>query len=84
MQADSLCYQTEKQLKEFGEKVPAETKTKVEEKVAALRKAVDDEDLEGMKAGIEALNQVTTPSLPPLVTQYPDCTPPVTQGSMDR
>jgi len=55
-QADSLCYQTEKQLKEFGEKVPAETKTKVEEKVAALRQAVDSEDTEAMKAGIEALN----------------------------
>lgn len=56
-----MCYQTEKQLKEFGEKVPAETKTKVEEKVAALRQAVDSEDTEAMKAGIEALNTVPPP-----------------------
>jgi chaperone protein DnaK len=56
-QADSLCYQTEKQVKEFGDKVSAETKAKIDEKVASLRQAVDNEDVEAMKAGIEALNQ---------------------------
>ena len=44
MQADSLIYQTEKQLKELGDKVPAEIKTKVEAKVnvEATKKAVDE------------------------------------------
>lgn len=59
VQADSLCFQIEKQLKEFGDKVSEDIKSKVEEKVASLRKSVADDDLEGMKAGIEALNQVS-------------------------
>jgi heat shock 70kDa protein 1/2/6/8 len=36
-QADSMVYQAEKQVKELGEKVPADLKTKVEEKITALR-----------------------------------------------
>ena len=59
MQADSLCYQTDKQLKEFADKVPAEVKSKVEEKIASLRAAVDSEDLEAMKSGIDELNKVS-------------------------
>ena len=58
LQADSLCYQTEKQVKEYGDKVPAEVKTKIEEKVTSLRESINNNDVEGMKAGIEALNQV--------------------------
>lgn len=45
-------------MKEFGDKVPADLKTKVEEKVASLRTAISNDDLEGMKSGVEALNQV--------------------------
>lgn len=56
-QADSLCFQTEKQVKEFGDKVPEEIKTKINEKVASLRSSISSDDLDGMKAGIEALNQ---------------------------
>ena len=36
--------------------MPAETKAKVEAKVASLREAVNNDDLEAMKSGIEALN----------------------------
>jgi molecular chaperone DnaK (HSP70) len=35
--AESLVYQTEKQIKELGDKVPAEVKTKVEDKIKAVR-----------------------------------------------
>ncbi len=45
-------------MKEFGDKVPADVKTKIEEKVASLRTSISSDDVEGMKAGIEALNQV--------------------------
>ena len=58
LQADSLCFQTEKQVKEYGDKVPDEVKTKIGEKVTSLRSSISSDDLEGMKAGIEALNQV--------------------------
>ena len=36
-QAESLLYQTEKQLKDLGDKVPAEVKAKVEEKAKAVK-----------------------------------------------
>ena len=53
-----MIYQSEKQLKELGEKVPAETKAKVEAKIASLREALNNDDVESLKSGIEALNQV--------------------------
>ncbi len=43
-QADSLCYQAEKQLQELGEKVPAADKTKLESLIKELREAVGKED----------------------------------------
>lgn len=53
--ADSMVYQADKQLKEFGDKVPAELKTKVEAAQATLKEAVAKDDVAGMKAGMEAL-----------------------------
>eukprot|EP00884_Botryococcus_braunii_P010604 jgi/Botrbrau1/19545/Bobra.0035s0037.1 len=56
-QADSMVYQAEKQVKELGEKVPADLKTKVEEKITALREIAGGEDVEAIKKGMEALQQ---------------------------
>jgi heat shock 70kDa protein 1/2/6/8 len=53
--ADSMVYQADKQLKEFGDKVPADLKTKVEAAQAKLKDAIAKEDVAGMKAGMEAL-----------------------------
>ncbi|MEG1287041.1 MAG: Hsp70 family protein, partial [Clostridium sp.] len=55
--ADQVVYQTEKTLTELGEKVSEEDKAKVNEKVAALNAVKDGEDVEAIKAAIEALNQ---------------------------
>ena len=55
--ADSMCYQTEKQLKELGEKIPADVHEKVNAKMADLRAAIEADDLEGMKTKQEALQQ---------------------------
>ena len=44
-QADSQVYQTEKQLKEFADKVPEEVKGKVEAKLAALKEAIPSDDV---------------------------------------
>ncbi len=57
-QADSLIFQTEKQLKEYGEKLPADKKAPIEEALAELKKAHEANDLEAMKAGTEKLNTV--------------------------
>jgi len=52
---ESLVYQTEKTLKDLGDKAPAEVKTEVEAKVAELKKALETKDVEQIKAKIEQL-----------------------------
>nr|TKR99454.1 hypothetical protein D5086_0000193400 [Populus alba] len=56
-QADSVVYQTEKQLKELGEKVPAPVKEKVEAKLQELKDAIAGGSTQGMKDAMAALNQ---------------------------
>jgi molecular chaperone DnaK len=57
-QADSLIFQTEKQLKEYGDKLPADKKQPIEDALAELKKAHEAKDVAGMKTGIEKLNTV--------------------------
>ena len=54
-QAESLLYQTEKTIKELGDKVPADLKAAVEEKSAALKKALESNDTEAIKKQTEEL-----------------------------
>ena len=54
-QADTLIYQTEKNLGEHGDKIAAEDKTKVEEAVAALKKAMEGTDPEAIESATQAL-----------------------------
>ncbi|KQJ91738.1 stromal 70 kDa heat shock-related protein, chloroplastic [Brachypodium distachyon] len=56
-QADSVVYQTEKQLKELGDKVPAPVKEKVDVKLQELKDAIAGGSTPTMKAAMEALNQ---------------------------
>lgn len=56
-QAESVVYQTEKQLKELGDKVPAEVKGKVEAKLKELQDAVAGGSTQAMKDSMAALNQ---------------------------
>ena len=56
-QADSLIFQTEKQLKEFGDKLSGGNKTAVESALADLKKAHESKDLNGIDAGVAALNK---------------------------
>ena len=55
--ADSMCYQTEKQLEELGDKIPEDTKESVKGKVAELRAAIEADDIAAMKEKQEALQQ---------------------------
>ena len=57
-QADSLIYQTEKTLKEVEDKIDASQKDKVKAELESLKKALEADDLEGMKKGIEAVTAV--------------------------
>ena len=54
-QADTLIYQTEKNLSEYGDKIAAEDKTKVEEAVAALKKAMEGTDPDAIESATQAL-----------------------------
>ncbi len=54
--ADSLVFQTEKQLKEFGDKIPAEKKAPIEEALTRLKEAHKSEDMEAIDKSMEALN----------------------------
>ncbi len=56
-QAETLVYQTEKQLGELGDKVDVSAKAKVEEKSKALKEATSKEDYEAMKKLLEELQQ---------------------------
>ena len=57
-QADSLIYETEKNLNEFGDKVDAPTKGNVENAVEELKKALESQNTEDIKAKTENLMQV--------------------------
>jgi molecular chaperone DnaK len=58
-QADSLVYTVEKMLREIGEKASAEDRQAIEEAIGALKKALEAKDADGVKSGIERLNEVT-------------------------
>src|SRR5213082_2148054 len=47
--ADMLAYQSEKQLKELGDKIPADKKKQVEDAIAAVRDAINRNDTDAMK-----------------------------------
>ncbi|MBV9120018.1 MAG: molecular chaperone DnaK [Chloroflexi bacterium] len=55
--ADSLTYQAEKLLKDFGDKVPAEDKTAVEGKIQDVRSALGTDDLERIKTEVTSLTE---------------------------
>jgi molecular chaperone DnaK len=54
--ADSLAYNAEKTLRELGEQVPAEVKSEVEEKVKAVREALETDDTDRIKRTTEELS----------------------------
>jgi molecular chaperone DnaK len=54
--ADSLIFQTEKQLKEYGDKVPADKKEAIETALAELREAHKMQDMATIDAATEKLN----------------------------
>ena len=56
--ADSLVYETEKGLTEFGDKIDAETKSKVEGAVERVKEALKGENQEEIKSASEDLTQV--------------------------
>ena len=59
-QADSLIFQTEKQLKEYGEKIPDEKKAPIEAALAKLKEAHKTQDLAQIDAATAEMNTAWT------------------------
>ena len=57
-QADSLIFQTEKQIKEFGDKIPADKKKPIEDALAKLKEAHKSQDLVAIDTAMNELNTV--------------------------
>jgi molecular chaperone DnaK len=58
--ADSMIFTTEKQLKEFGEKIPADKKAPIESALAELKEAHKNRDLPKIDTALAALNSAWT------------------------
>lgn len=56
-QADTLVFTTEKQLKEYGDKIPEDKKSAIEGAKDELKKAVEAKDAAAMETHMEALNK---------------------------
>jgi molecular chaperone DnaK len=56
--ADSVIFQTEKQLKEFGDKIPADKKQPIDDALAELKMQYEAKNLENLEAALEKLETV--------------------------
>jgi molecular chaperone DnaK len=59
-QADSLIFQTEKQFKEFGDKIPADKKGAIETSLAKLKEAHKNQDIPSIDAAMAEMNTAWT------------------------
>lgn len=59
-QADSLIFQTEKQFKEFGDKIPADKKAPIEAALAKLKEAHKSQDVAAVDAAMTEMNNAWT------------------------
>lgn len=55
--ADSLIYSSEKSLKEYNDKIPADVKSKIESDIESLKTAINGDDTDDIKAKTESLMQ---------------------------
>ena len=56
--AENLAFSAEKALKDLGEKVPADLKKQVEDKIAKVREVMGQENVDAINKAIDELNQV--------------------------
>ncbi len=58
-QADQAVYQTERLIKDLGEKLPADQRTEVETEIANVKSALEGDDTAQIKSATEALTQAS-------------------------
>jgi molecular chaperone DnaK len=57
-QADAVIFQTEKLIKDSGDKMKEEDKKQLEEKIEALKKVKDGDDIEAIKKAMDEMNEI--------------------------
>ncbi len=75
-QADNLVFQTRKQLKDFGDKIPADMKAKVENAATALEEAIKANNASEIKTKTEVLNNVWSEASTKMYESVKNQTPP--------
>ena len=58
-QADAMAYSVEKNIKEFGDKIDASEKSRIEEGIAKVKKAIEGDDIAAIKAAQEELTNAS-------------------------
>jgi molecular chaperone DnaK len=71
-QADSLAYQTEKTLRDLGDRVPAGERTNIESKLNALRESIQGDDLSSIRQQTEELQNAFHALSQQLYAQQPE------------
>jgi molecular chaperone DnaK len=56
--ADSLIFQTERQLKEYSDKIPADKKQAIEDALAELKRVYEAKEIANLEAAMDKLNTV--------------------------
>jgi len=56
--ADNMIYQTEKSLREYGDKVPADMKTRITAQIDSVKKIMEGEDVDAIKRETDALEKL--------------------------
>jgi molecular chaperone DnaK len=81
--ADSLAYQTEKTLRELGERVPAEERSNIESKLSALRETIKGDDLASIRRQTEDIQNAFHAISQQLYAQQPGGSTPGGNGGAD-
>src|SRR6056300_1124788 len=55
--ADAMIFQTESQIKEYGEKIPEDKKKSIEDALDVLKKAHESKDVDSIKTALEGINE---------------------------
>lgn len=79
--ADSMVYQSEKTLKDSGDKISAEDKKTAEEKISALKEALKTDNVDDIKAKTQDLSTIMQKIGQELYKQNPQGGPASAQGS---
>jgi len=83
-QADTMAYTAEKTLRDLGDKVPAGVRSNVEDKIKAVREALNSEDIARLRRVTDDLSQALQQVGAAAYQQQPGSNPPPSGGSDRR